>query len=147
MLKRCHLPGCEKVLPDRSGAAGRPRLYCCAGHRVRAAQLRAVERQALEAAAQLTQGYRLAEEGSTRRASAAEEKRQHIIDLAAKLAATARDLEKLTGPMIERTRKAMLARSEPPSHSELEMFEDVGRVRMRLHEEAAELSEQIACQE
>lgn len=140
----CLLPGCGVQLPSRGGR-GRPRLYCCDSHRVRAAYLRSVEHKGLALAMDLTEGLQRASDAAQVSASEATADLERVLELAATLVDTTTELEKLTGGMVERTRKATLAMpniSPRDLNAEVEKFKLIGKIRERLRSQAQELTDE-----
>jgi len=136
-VRRCQLPGCGQALPTRSAQAGRPRCYCCASHRVQAAQLRAIEQKAGQVAEQLAESAVRSLEQSRVTLS----KAQGAVELARQIANTAISLEKETAPMVDMRKRAILAMELPPAEREaaLKVFRPIGALREQLHRQLEEI--------
>ena len=143
---QCQLPGCNQALPKRDGSAGRPRLYCCTSHRVRAWQLRNVELRGAEVALQLTKDSHDAAESASVNSRVAYERLAKVEELVNELTNIVTEFDKLTAPMVERTRNARLSMrdlSPEDRNRELRTFDEVGRVRDRLRTQIQELRNEL----
>jgi hypothetical protein len=139
--RKCQLPGCDKDLPGQVGAAGRPPLYCCASHRVQAAQLRAIDRRALSLAKELTESEVQSARAVQESARSVREEGWRLLAKVKTLCKLVMDFDRSTAPMVERTKNAMLAMPDL-SHKErqenLQQLEQLGALRHRMIDQARE---------